>query len=83
MEVKVYKKTEQLEQPIFFDLQQQSNRIDLVVVDSNGQRAVGGTILSIDTEGLYLNRSINRDFGLPLNKKGIIKIYNLNEIYKD
>jgi hypothetical protein len=67
VELKIYDK---IEQPLFFGLQQQPNKIELVIVDSNGIRKSRGTILSIGPEGLHLHGSIDKNFDLPLDKDG-------------
>ena len=69
MKLKVYKKTGQL----LLELREHLDGIELVVVNSDGERVSRGTILNIDIEGLHLKRNINRDFGLPLDKEGMLK----------
>jgi len=47
--------------------------VKLVAVDANGIREHCANLLVLSEEGLYLNESINRDIGLPLDSIGRLK----------
>ena len=77
MELEIYNEKQE---PLFLKLYKQSNEILLIVVDSNGIRKSRGTILSIDSEGLHLKRSLNKDFGFSLEKDGVINVSNITNV---
>lgn len=76
MKLKIYGEKKE---PLFLKLHKESesdSSILLMIVDSNGIRKSRGSILSIDSEGLHLKKSINKDFGFSLDKNGVINVCN-------
>ena len=77
MELEIYNKPYK---STFLKLCKRSNNdIQLEIVDEYGHRRPRGTILSIDSEGLHLKRSVNKDFGFLLDKNGAISVSIVEE----
>ena len=73
---KIYNKRQKLEKEIHFKLSTcTSSLVVLEAVDRAGNRLEGGSILSISERGLHLYEYMDKEIGLPLDKRrGTIKI---------
>ena len=73
---KIYEKKRQLEKEVYFRLfVHKPSSVTLEVVDRAGNRLEGGSILSISERGLHLYEYMDKEIGLPLDKRrGTIKI---------
>ena len=74
MKFEVYKKKQEQEKIVYFELRSENRLISLIAVDGNGNRIECGDILSISKKGIHLSTCVNAKLGLPLGKEGKIVV---------
>lgn len=83
MKFKVYKEEEKGEKTVCLKLEGTGNQIDLIAVDEHGNRIACGRLLSINSEGFFIHRNVNKDIGLPLLNGGNVKYMVSYTVSKD
>lgn len=74
MKLRIYGEKEKPEKEVFLRLVEKYGRVSLLAVDENGERVLGGDLLTISEGGFSRTCSVSKEIGLPLDEDGQVII---------